>query len=353
MKLTLILWLIVAAQSYSLCTNNSINSCFPCPNECSSCSSQSQCLGCEIQFFYTNASGGCIACPENCLFCTSNTICLTCMNPYVLANQTCSLCVIQYAASCSTTVSASSCQLGYYLSDNYCYSCLLNCRTCSSAYDCSGCATGYYLNTSIITCNPCPQGCTTCNQYTPTQCTSCSNGYMLSSNTCYSVSCSILNCLYCSNSSFCSFCESTYYWDGTACSKGASITCEKGANGQLPTDCVNSCSSFAFANPANSTNFFCKPYASIYVGSVEYHQYYFYAYNHLTQLNALAGSNASLIAEQNGEFSFPLNGQIKFSSVPNYYRLQLAVKLVAANGTTLNISASTPTGLQQIELHTI
>jgi hypothetical protein len=150
---------------------------------------------------------------------------VTCMNPYVLMNQTCSLCIIQYAQSCTTTVAASTCQSGYYLSDSYCKSCLLNCISCSSAYDCSACTSGYYLNTSIITCNTCPQGCAACNQYTPSQCTSCINGYQLSSSTCTYTTCSISNCLYCSTSSTCYQCQQLYYWNGSNCLMGASITC--------------------------------------------------------------------------------------------------------------------------------
>lgn len=121
------------------------------------------------------------------------------MDPYVLNNQTCSLCVIKNAQRCSSTVAASSCQSGYYLSNSYCQNCLLNCATCSSAYDCSKCATGYYLNTSIITCNPCPLGCSACNQFTPAQCTSCNDGYLFSSSSCLLNTCQIDNCIYCSN----------------------------------------------------------------------------------------------------------------------------------------------------------
>lgn len=216
------------------------------------------------------------------------------MNPYVLSNQTCNLCVIKNALSCTTTAAASSCQSGYYLSDSYCNSCLLNCITCSSAYDCSACASGYYLNTSIITCNPCPQGCASCNQYTPTQCTSCINGYQLASFSCSSVACTISNCLYCSSSTVCYQCQQLYYWNGSSCLIGASVTCEKGAQGPLPTDCINSCSSFSFQSPANGSQFQCKIYSSIYVTSVEYHQYYYYSYNHLTQLNAIVGASSSL-----------------------------------------------------------
>lgn len=213
------------------------------------------------------------------------------MNPYVLTNQTCALCVIQYALSCSSTVAASSCLSAYYLSDSYCNNCLLNCIICSSAYDCSACTEGYYLNTSIITCNPCPQGCSSCNQFTPAQCTSCSSGYQLSSSSCSVVTCSIAHCVYCSAPSVCSQCWSLYYWNGTDCLSGASITCEKGATGPLPVNCINSCSSFSYKAQTNGSKFACKAYSSIYVSPVEYHQFYYYAYNHLQQLNSLTGSS--------------------------------------------------------------
>jgi hypothetical protein len=203
------------------------------------------------------------------------------MNPYVLTNNTCTLCVISNALSCSSTVAASSCENGYYLSDSYCKNCLLNCITCSSASDCSACKSGYYLNVSVLTCNPCPAGCSSCNQYTPTYCTSCENGYQLdSSNSCTAVTCSISNCQYCSSNSSCAQCASFYYWDGNSCVKGSSITCEKGSVGALPTHCINSCTSFGFSSTINGS-FQCKAYKNLYYRSAEYQQVYYYAYNNL------------------------------------------------------------------------
>lgn len=191
-------------------------------------------------------------------------------------------------------MAASSCQSGYYLNSGYCDSCLLNCVSCSSAYDCSACTSGYYLNVSIITCNPCPVGCSACNQYTPSICTTCQNGYQLSSQSCLSVSCSVANCLYCSSQGICGQCNSFYYWNGSACLAGGSITCEYGSNGPLPNNCINKCSNFAYVSDNYSSTFRCKLYTSIYVYPIEYHQTYYYAYNHQTSLNTLTSSSQSL-----------------------------------------------------------
>ena len=152
-------------------------------------------------------------------------MCTTCSNPYVLVNNLCSLCTVLNAQTCSSTSIATSCKGGYYLSSGSCNSCLLNCASCSSASDCSSCTTGYYLNSSILTCNPCPSGCASCNQFTPTTCTSCSNGYQLVGSSCTQVTCSIANCMHCSSALVCKQCNQYYYWSGSACVQGGSVSC--------------------------------------------------------------------------------------------------------------------------------
>lgn len=177
---------------------------------------------------------------------------------------------------------ATSCNSNYYLSSGYCYSCLLNCKTCNSASDCSACVSGYYLNSSILTCNPCPSGCASCDQFTPTNCLSCIDGYQLSIQSCSLVNCAIANCMYCSSASVCQRCNQYYYWDGSICQSGASLACPSGANGPLPNNCINSCSSYSYLSGNISNTFSCKSYSYVYVYPVEYYQKYYYAYNHLS-----------------------------------------------------------------------
>lgn len=198
----------------------------------------------------------------------------------MLTNSSCSLCTIINALSCSSTVAASSCKSGYYLSGGYCNSCLLNCIGCTSAYDCTSCASGYYLNTSILTCNPCSQGCSSCNQYTPSVCTSCNDGYQLINQNCVATVCTIANCLYCSQDGICKRCQAYYYWNGSACLSGASISCIYGATGPLPNNCINKCSDYEYVSGNVSDVFGCKFYQSVYVSSIEHTQKYYYAFNH-------------------------------------------------------------------------
>ena len=202
--------------------------------------------------------------------------------------------MIANALGCSSTVAATSCQSGYYLNTGYCDSCMLNCLTCSSAFDCSSCSTGYYLNVSIITCNPCPLGCSSCNQYTPTICTGCMNGYQLSSQSCVAVSCGVSNCVYCSSLGVCQQCTNFYYWNGSTCLSGGSILCDNGANGPLPNNCINKCSLFAYVSNNISNSFSCKLYSNVYSSPVQYKQIYYYSYNHQSILNLLTSSSQAL-----------------------------------------------------------
>ena len=284
--------IITLTTSLQLCSSTSNTNCLPCSRECNTCSQPSTCNTCSKQYYLSNNTT-CSTCSQNCLVCDS-TGCATCSNPYILVNKTCTLCVISNALSCSSTVAASSCQSGYYLNSGICDSCMLNCITCSSAYDCSTCASGYYLNVSIITCNPCPMGCSSCNQYTSSICTGCNNGYQLSSQSCIAVTCGVSNCLYCSSPGICQQCSSFYYWNGSICVGGASVTCEYGSNGPLPNNCINKCSNFAYLSNNISNTFLCKLYTNIYISRVEYKQIYYYAYNHQTMLNSLTSTTTSL-----------------------------------------------------------
>jgi hypothetical protein len=299
--LTLLLLVSLATAQLQLCTGGSSTNCLPCGRQCSACSNQTACSTCSNEYYLASASAGtCTGCPSNCLQCSSNTVCSTCSAPYVLASGSCSLCTVLNAQSCSSVTTASSCKSGYYLSSGSCSSCLLNCASCGSSTDCTACGSGYYLNSSILTCNPCPQGCTACDQYTPTSCTSCSSGYQLSGTACSQVSCSLANCLYCASSTVCQRCKAYYYWDGSQCLAGSSITCELGATGPLPNNCRNGCSDYAYISGNSSGTFQCKPYSSIYLYPVEYQQLYYYAFNHLASLNALASASLSLSTASNG-----------------------------------------------------
>lgn len=200
-------------------------------------------------------------------------------------------------------MAASQCEGGFYVSDNYCYNCLLNCADCTSNSDCRSCFPGYYLNSSVLTCNFCPANCLTCDQYSSARCLSCADGYSLSpSYTCDAISCSIPNCLYCASSSSCKQCQIGYFWSSTqsACAVGASVLCEYGAEGPYPNQCNNKCSKFAYAGQKTSTAIWCLPYTNIAISSSTYSQLYYYSYNHLATLNQLLSAQKTLNQEPTG-----------------------------------------------------
>ena len=327
-----------------LCPATTNANCLPCPRQCTACATSTSCSTCSIEYHLSAST--CISCPSNCQNCSSSTVCTTCSNPYVLVNGTCTRCTVLNAVSCSSTITASACNSGYYLNSGACFSCLLNCNSCTSASDCSSCTSGYYLNASILTCNPCPTGCATCNQYTPTTCLTCNNGYQLQSQSCTLATCSIANCLHCGSSTACQQCQQYYYYNGSHCLPGASFTCTAGATGPLPNNCINSCSAYAYvANRINGT-FECRMYSDVYVYPVEYHQKYYYAWNHLTEINSLMGSGQSLVGVGSGEWGVGWSGQMKWSSLPNYYRVKIAIKYVSSGAVGLTISATTPSTTQ-------
>lgn len=262
----------------------------PCASNCDTCSSATQCTTCASQYYATTSNGTlqCISCGAFCLNCTSSTNCTACISPYVIQSDgSCAQCQISNAAKCKTTVSASQCVTGYYVSDNYCYSCLLNCADCSSNSDCRSCFSGYYLNSSVLTCNFCPVTCLSCDPYNSTRCLTCKDGYSLSmSYTCDLITCSLTNCTYCLSSSTCKQCDYGYYWSSVkgSCVQGASILCTNGAEGPYPNQCNIKCSSFGYIAKQNSTAIWCLPYHNISINSSNYYQFYLYSYNNLNKL---------------------------------------------------------------------
>jgi hypothetical protein len=225
---------------------------------------------------------------------------------------------------------------------------MLNCLTCSSPYDCSVCASTYYLNQSIVTCNPCSVGCAACNQYTPSVCTGCVSGYQLVSQTCVQVACNFSNCVYCSGAGVCQQCSKFYYWNGSQCVGGGSVSCEAGASGPLPNNCINSCSGFGFVSGNSGNVFQCKPYTSIYVYPVEYHQTYFYAYNDYPTLNAWAAASLTPTVQTNQEYAYALTNTmvITLQSVPNFYKITIRIKYAASSFAQLTLTSTTPTTTQ-------
>jgi hypothetical protein len=77
------------------------------------------------------------------------------------------------------------------------------------------CPAGTYANALTMTCSPCPSLCATCISFS--NCSSCINNYTLSStnqctpNSTNNTNCSISNCLYCLNSTYCLQCQNNFF----------------------------------------------------------------------------------------------------------------------------------------------
>ena len=157
-------------------------SCLPCPATCSSCTSDTNCLGCIVPFVPMNSiclcSGltyvdptqtNCVSCPMaiyNCMTCndTLPTTCLTCDPNFYLSvdSLTCSPCPLN-CVDCTNSSVCINCTPGLSWNgtdcdcDLTCQNCLNitggKCTACVDSVTCSGCAAGWFL--TGVTCNAC------------------------------------------------------------------------------------------------------------------------------------------------------------------------------------------------------
>ena len=145
---------------------------------CTSCqviSNQLRCVTCTTGMVYYSVQNSCVACQiNNCSSCTVNSSgffnCSSCNVGYYLSNNVCLLCAsaIQYCSSCLTNannevVCASCASSVMYPSNKACVvNCTLagqpTCQTCNitaitnGITTCSSCIAGYYLNTATQLC---------------------------------------------------------------------------------------------------------------------------------------------------------------------------------------------------------
>lgn len=170
-------------------TSNSMF-CLPCPSNCLSCpSSNVLCTSCNKGYYllssncspctivncvacaylsssqvcsqcstgYRLVSGSCSACSSNCLSCSSASTCTLCAKNYYLSGSSCAP-VTTTVANCqtsSTATSCASCQVGYYLSNNKCYSCSILCTQCWGDHfgACTACTANSNLFNSMCLIN--------------------------------------------------------------------------------------------------------------------------------------------------------------------------------------------------------
>ena len=208
--------------------------CIACTDShCIRCSPQSTCSLCD-DGFYVTGSNTCGTCHASCATCINGLAtgcsscnsgyyqylkqsdgtfqCITtCPTSYVAVNGICMPCNDPNCLSCSAPDFCTSCSSGYFLNVNLtCVNCDTSCSSCvtETPGGCTACATGLIKRRVLPTSTgpiffcvaTCPDGyavvagvCTACSVYgcqlcptSPSQCTQCQSGYLLSQNTCLS-----------------------------------------------------------------------------------------------------------------------------------------------------------------------
>ena len=135
------------------------------------CSQTESCLVCPFSYALSTLNNNTLT--QICLPCDAGLNCARC-----LPNDT-SVCI--------------SCPYGLYLNGSLCSNCAKGCAECISLTQCRLCATGFLPTQSgslsgnsakgLLTCVACSSPCASCRG-DPTFCSSCPNGFVLSSGIC-------------------------------------------------------------------------------------------------------------------------------------------------------------------------
>lgn len=136
-----------------------------------------------------------VYCSAPCSKCTNDpTKCLACLPQ----TNTTSYIYLSYNYTCVST-----CPSGFYLINNKCLSCSINCKTClnistnctscplttylspNSTFTCViSCPDYYYANSILLVCSSCELPCSKCSN--ATNCLTCNVNYTFYNNTCLS-----------------------------------------------------------------------------------------------------------------------------------------------------------------------
>jgi hypothetical protein len=108
---------------------------------------------------------------------------------------------------------------------------------------------------------------------------------------------------------------------------GASLLCEKGSTGVLPSSCVNDCTALSYKSQTASP-FVCIPFRTIKVGSIKISQFYLNAYSDVSDFQAFSGLSSSTQVESTGEYSFS-TGLIDLGRIDSFYKLEIRLKYIS------------------------
>jgi proprotein convertase subtilisin/kexin type 5 len=221
--------------------------------------------------YFADANRDCKPCSTFCATClpSNPNHCLSCFstNEYVYpVNGTCSLCNQEGEFKIETMPKTCdhcdlSCKTCFEAGGAYCYSCHFGfglqgtapntCIPCTSPniidsnnICTSSCSAGQFYDSTTLSCQFCPEGCTSCD-VTGTTCSACdtNHGYYFTGSSC--LPCTSLGCLQCPSGSPCLQCDSANFYFLDVDNPGQCRRCQAnhGLIGGVCTLCSASCSS--------------------------------------------------------------------------------------------------------------
>ncbi|KAL4456740.1 hypothetical protein ABPG73_014766 [Tetrahymena malaccensis] len=225
------------AQYVDSLSNPQQKYCRMCNSQCQTCSSQQICTSC-IQGYYLKQNQ-CSQCDSSCLTCSdgNSSSCIICFQQgYYIStflNNTCvSQCDVHQGQYIDNTTNPNQI---------YCRQCSSNCLTCQDQNTCIQCVEGYFLNQNQ--CKQCDSSCQQCYGSDPSNCIICQQSdYFISikqNNICVS-QCDLTQgqyidtmynqkqkycrvcpsiCQTCTNSTICTSCIQGYYLSTNQCQK--------------------------------------------------------------------------------------------------------------------------------------
>lgn len=122
---------------------------------------------------------------------------------------------VEHCTACNTPRVCDQCNVGYGIdSKNRCQKCstvIQNCVKCSSVSACTKCINDSFTVDQDGSCQPCAANCRTCRTIGPGKCDTCSAGFTVDSQTKTCTACQTVNCVVCSSDpAVCTTCKNGY-----------------------------------------------------------------------------------------------------------------------------------------------
>jgi proprotein convertase subtilisin/kexin type 5 len=178
----------------------------------------------------------CLPCHPECLGCTAHPQnCIACALNTTYLDQTLGINICTQCKTpclaCTSQTDCSSCLDGYYLSSLTCAKCDPNCQTCNGPAN-SNCLS-CFGSSNLIAGGFCSGCSSTCNQCSGTQCSGCVAGYFIYNGNCLSL---------CPQGSFgqnstCVNCDGSCL----SCNSTACLSCNSGFLYVLANKCYSNC----------------------------------------------------------------------------------------------------------------